>query len=220
MKLFLDTADRKLIKEWIPSGIIDGVTTNPSLLSKEGSNTKEVLMDICNMVPNGEVSIEVVKKAPEEVYKQAHEIAALASNVVVKIPFQKDYLPVIKRLVDDGVGVNVTLIFSMVQALLVAKLGVRFISPFIGRWDDIDIDGLSLIPEIREMLDIYGFQSELLAASIRHMMHLHHSTLSGADICTVPPTLMDKLMQHPLTVQGIAKFDSDWKKLGKDELLG
>ncbi|MCK4265114.1 fructose-6-phosphate aldolase [Candidatus Babeliales bacterium] len=218
MKLFLDTANRELIKEWVKTGLIDGITTNPSLLSKEGPNTKAVLLDICNMVP-GDVSIEVVKKEPEAVYKQAHQIASLASNVVVKIPFKKEYLPVIKRLVSDGISINATLIFSVIQALLVAKLGVKYISPFIGRWDDIDIDGLTLIEEIRQMLDNYGYESELLAASIRHMIHLHHSALLGADVATIPPNIFDKLMEHPLTVQGIEKFDSDWKKLGKEDLI-
>ncbi len=218
MKLFLDTANRELIKEWIPTGIIDGVTTNPSLLSKEGPNTKEVLLDICNIVP-GDVSIEVVEKKPEAVYHQAHHIASLASNVVVKIPFHKDYLSVIQRLVKDGVAINVTLVFSVIQALLVAKLGVKYISPFIGRWDDIDIDGLQLIEEMRQMLDTYSFTSELLSASIRSVMHLHHVTLLGSDVATIPPTLLDKLMKHPLTEQGIKIFDADWEKLGKKDLF-
>ena len=218
MKIFLDTANREMIKKWIPTGIIDGVTTNPSLLSKEGQNTKEVLQDICSIV-KGDVSIEVVKKDPNEVYKQAKEIAALAPNVTVKIPFQEDYLPVISKLVKEKVSINLTLIFSLMQALIGAKLGVKFISPFIGRWDDIDIDGMQLIAEIREMLDTYGYQSEIIAASIRHMMHWHESVLLGADIATVPPKLLDQAMKHPLTQQGIAKFDADWVKLGKKELL-
>lgn len=218
MKLFLDTADRKLIEKWIPTGIIDGITTNPTHLSKEGSKTKDVLLDICNMV-SGDVSIEVVEKKPDDVYKQAQEIAALASNVVVKIPFHKDYLPVINKLVQDGVDINVTLVFSLIQAMIVAKLNVKYISPFIGRWDDIDVEGINLIDEIRQMLDNYGFESELLTASIRSVVHLHNAALIGSDIATIPPTLLDKLMNHPLTMQGIEKFDSDWEKLGKKKLL-
>lgn len=218
MKLFLDTANREMIKKWVDTGIIDGVTTNPSLLSKEGTSTKEVLVDICKMV-SGDVSIEVVKKDPEDVYKQAKEIAALADNVVVKIPFAYEYLPVIKRLTDEGVRLNITLIFSLLQAMLVAKLGVTYISPFIGRWDDIDIDGMELIEKLVHMVDRYGFASQILAASIRHVMHFHHSVLIGADVATVPPKLLDQIMHHPLTEKGIKKFDADWEKLGKDELL-
>lgn len=218
MKLFLDTADRAVIKRWLPTGIVDGITTNPSHLSKEGSNTKEVLLDICKMVP-GDVSIEVVEKDPAKVYAQAKEIAALAKNVVVKIPFAEEYLPVIHKLVQEGVAINVTLVFSLVQALIVAKLNVRYISPFIGRWDDIDVEGMHLIDEMRTMMDNYGFASQILAASIRHLMHLHEAILHGADVATVPAGLFDKLMKHPLTEQGIAKFDADWKSLGKKSLL-
>ena len=218
MKLFLDTADRKVIKKWIPSGIIDGVTTNPTLLSKEDKNTREVLLDICNTVP-GDVSIEVVKTAPHDVYKQAKEIASLASNVVVKIPFKEEYLPVIANLVKEGVAINVTLIFSLLQALLVAKLGVKYISPFVGRWDDIDIDGMQLIHDIRDMLDNYDFSSQIITASIRHMMHWHEAAMIGSDVATIPPKLLEQVMHHPLTERGIAKFDADWQSIGKKELL-
>ena len=218
MKIFLDTANREMIKKWVATGIIDGVTTNPSLLTKEGVNTKEVLVDICKMV-SGDVSIEVVKKNPADVYKQAKEIAELAPNVVVKIPFAFEYLPVIKKLVQEGVRINVTLIFSLLQALLVAKLDVTYISPFIGRWDDIDINGIELIGKLTHMTERYGFASQILAASIRHLMHWHETVLFGADVATVPPKLLDQIMNHPLTVKGIKKFDDDWNKLGKTELL-
>lgn len=218
MKLFLDTANRDMIKKWVSTGVIDGVTTNPSLLSKEGTDTKKVLLDICNMV-QGDVSIEVVKKDPEAVYKQAKEIAAIANNVVVKIPFAYEYLPIIKRLTNEEVKINVTLIFSLLQALLVAKLNVTYISPFIGRWDDIDVNGVELIGKLVNMVEQYGFVSQILAASIRHLMHWHEVLLVGADVATVPPKLLEQLMHHPLTEQGIKKFDDDWKKLGKEELL-
>lgn len=218
MKLFLDTANRELIKNWMPTGIIDGVTTNPSLLSKEDPNVKKILLDICNMV-NGDVSIEVVEKDPERVYQQAIEISKLAKNVVVKIPFAQEYLPVISKLVKQGIKINVTLIFSLVQALLVAKLGVKYISPFIGRWDDIDIDGMNLISDLVIMKDNYGFESEILVASIRNVIHLQKSIIMGADIATIPPTLLDKVFRHPLTLQGIEQFDADWAKLGIDKLL-
>ncbi|MBU1007548.1 fructose-6-phosphate aldolase [Candidatus Dependentiae bacterium] len=219
MKIFLDTANREMIERWIPTGIIDGVTTNPSLLSKEGKDTRQVLLDICEMVP-GDVSIEVVKKDPVDVYKQSKEIAALADNVVVKIPFAFEYLPVIAKLTQEGVRINVTLIFSLLQALMVAKLGVTYISPFIGRLDDIDVNGLDLIHKLVHMVEQYSFASQILAASIRHVMHLHESVLAGVDVATVPPKLLDQLMSHPLTLDGIRKFDDDWKKLGKQELLG
>ncbi len=218
MKIFLDTANIEMIKKWVGTGIVDGVTTNPSLLSKEGSNTKQVLLDICNMV-SGDVSIEVVKKSANDVYKQAKEISELSNNVVVKIPFAFEYLPVIKKLSEEGVKINVTLVFSLLQALLVAKLGVTYISPFIGRWDDIDVNGMELINKLVHMVRAYGFESQVLAASIRHVMHWHEVVLSGADVATVPPKLLDQVMSHPLTIKGIEKFDADWAKLGKDELL-
>ncbi len=218
MKLFLDTANRDDIRQWVPTGLIDGITTNPSHLAKEGPNTKQVLLDICAMV-SGDVSIEVVEKSPDNVYRQAKEIAALAPNVVVKIPFQKDYLPVIKKLVEEDIAINVTLVFSLLQALLVAKLGVCYISPFIGRWDDIDVSGIALLRELRDMLDNYGYESEILAASLRHLMHWHEAALLGADVATIPVKLLEQVMHHPLTERGIVQFDNDWKSLGKKELL-
>lgn len=218
MKFFLDTANRELIKSWIPTGLVDGVTTNPSLLSKEDPDVKKVLLEICDMV-NGDVSIEVVEKDPEKVYKQAIQISKLSKNVVVKIPFAKEYLPVISRLSKEGVKINVTLIFSLVQALLVAKLGVKYISPFVGRWDDIDVDGMNLIQDLVIMNENYSFESEILVASIRNVVHLQKSILIGANVATIPPTLLDKVFRHPLTLQGIEKFDSDWKKLGRKNLL-
>jgi transaldolase len=218
MKIFLDTANRELIKKWLPTGLVDGVTTNPSLLIKEGQNTKKVLLEICKMV-KGDVSIEVVEKEPDKIYKQALEINKIAKNVVVKIPFKFEYLPVIEKLVKEGVKINVTLIFSLIQATLVAKLGVKYISPFIGRWDDIDSDGVELLEKLMIMKHNYDFESEILAASIRHPIHLHHAILMGVDIATIPPTLLDKVMNHPLTKEGIEKFDADWKSLGKKDLL-
>ena len=218
MKLFLDTANRELIKKWIPTNLVDGVTTNPSLLSKEGNNPKEVLLDICKMV-KGDVSIEVVKKEPEQVYKQAKEISALAKNVVVKIPFKFEYLPVISKLVQEKISINVTLIFSVIQATLVAKLGVRYISPFLGRWDDIDIPGLEQVEKMMLVKRNYNFKSEILAASIRNPIHMRKALFWGIDVITIPPTLLDKVMNHPLTKEGIEKFDADWKKLGKKDLF-
>lgn len=218
MKIFLDTADRTLIKQWVPTGLIDGITTNPSNLSKEGKNSREVLRDICSLV-EGDVSIEVVEKSPDAVYKQAREIASFAKNAVVKIPFSHTYLPVIKKLVAERIAINVTLVFSPLQALLVAKLGVRYISPFVGRWEEIDIDGIAILSEIKDILDNYGFESEILAASLRTVMHWHQAALLGIDVATLHPSLLTSLMNHPLTERGIEKFDEDWNRLGKNSLL-
>jgi len=218
MKIFLDTANKKLIEKWISTGVIDGVTTNPTLLSKEDDNPKQLLLEICKIVP-GDVSIEVVEKEPDAVYKQALKISKIAKNVVVKIPFAQQYLPIVAKLVKEGVQINLTLVFSVLQALLVSKLGVKYISPFIGRWDDIDVDGTKLIEKLIQMKKNYSFKSEILAASIRTIMHWHYATLIGANVITVPPKLLDQIMNHPLTTKGIEKFDADWKKLGKDKLL-
>lgn len=219
MKIFLDTANRTEINRWIKTGIIDGVTTNPSLLAKEGGNIKQVLTDICALLPEGDISIEVVEKDAQAVYEQALEIAAFAPNVTVKIPFAEQYLPIINRLCLDGIAVNVTLIFSVLQALLVAKMGVAYISPFIGRWDDIDVNGIKLIEELMQLKTNYDFESEILAASIRNLTHWNQAALAGADVATVQPIFLEQLMRHPLTEQGIAKFDTDWKKLGKIKLF-
>ena len=218
MKFFLDTANLELIKKWVPTGLVDGVTTNPSLLSKEGDNPKKVLLEIYNLV-DGDVSIEVVEKEPKAVYKQALQISKIAKNVVVKIPFALEYLPVINKLCKEGVKINVTLIFSLTQAMLVAKLGVKYISPFVGRLDDIDIDGMDLVENLIIMKQNYNFDSQILVASIRNVIHLQQSILMGADVATIPPTLLDKVFKHPLTLQGIEKFDADWKSLGKTGFL-
>lgn len=218
MKLFLDSADRKVIEKYLATGLVDGVTTNPSLLSTQGQNTREVIVDILRMVP-GDVSIEVVEKAPEAVYSQAHQIAKLGDNAVVKIPFAFEYLPTIAKLVADGIKLNITLVFNALQGLMVAKLGVAYISPFIGRLDDIGSDGMVLIEDLVNLKQQYEFPSEILAASIRHVGHWERAALLGADIATVPPSLIEAACKHPLTDLGIKKFDEDWKKLGKNSLL-
>lgn len=218
MKLFLDSADRKVIEKYLATGLVDGVTTNPSLLSTQGQNTREVIVDILRMVP-GDVSIEVVEKTPDAVYSQAHQIAKLGDNAVVKIPFAFEYLPTIAKLVGDGIKLNITLVFNALQGLMVAKLGVAYISPFIGRLDDIGSDGMVLIEDLVNLKQQYEFPSEILAASIRHVGHWERAALLGADIATVPPSLIEAACKHPLTDLGIKKFDEDWKKLGKNSLL-
>lgn len=218
MKIFLDTANYQEIKKWVATGLVDGVTTNPTLLSKESSDIKKNLLDICALV-EGDVSIEVVEKTPEAVYQQALQIAQLADNVVVKIPFHVEYLPVIKKLVEQDIKLNITLVFSALQALMVAKLGVYIISPFVGRVDDTGVDGMDLVAEIMDIKHMYEFDTQILAASIRSIAHWKAAALTGADIVTLPASILEKAMYHPLTEQGIAMFDADWKKLDRKNLL-
>ena len=214
MKLFLDTANIETIKKWAASGIIDGVTTNPSHLSKEGVDPTKRVLEICSLLPAGEISVEVTEKDPQAVYKQAKKIAQLADNILVKIPCHKDYYAIIKQLVDEGVKINITLVFSVIQGVMMSKLGVFYISPFIGRWDDIDVDGIRLLHEMRQVIFQYGFETGILAASLRHVRHLHDAIMAGADAVTIPIAVLEKALDHPLTDQGIAKFDADWQQLG------
>ena len=213
MKIFLDSANIEQIRCWYATGLINGVTTNPSHLAKEGGNPTEMVQKMCALVLDGDVSVEVTEESPEAVYKQAKEIAALADNVVVKVPCHRDYYAVIKRLVEEDVSLNITLVFSLVQGLLMSKLGVKYISPFIGRLDDIGTNGIELISEMRDMVEQYGFETQILAASIRSVRHLHNAILAGADIATIPLDVMQKMTDHPLTDRGMEKFLSDWKKL-------
>lgn len=214
MKLFLDTADVEAIRMWASTGLVDGVTTNPTHLAKEGKDPKKRVLEICSLLPEGEVSVEVTEQKPEKVYKQAKEIAALAENILVKIPCHRDYYPIIAELVDEGVKLNITLVFSLVQSLFMCKLGVTYISPFIGRWDDIDVEGKDLLFEMRSMIDDYTFETQLLAASVRGVRHLHEAILAGADVATVPLDVLEKATKHSLTQEGIAKFNADWATLG------
>lgn len=214
MKLFLDTADVASMIKWGKTGLIDGVTTNPSLLAKEGKDPKQQVLDICAMFPEGEISVEVTEQEPEKVYVQAKEIAALSKNILVKIPCHADYYPIIAKLVDEGVRINVTLVFSLIQGLFMCKLGVAYISPFIGRWDDIDVEGKDVLLELREVIDDYGYETQILAASLRGVRHLHEAILAGADAATVPLAVMEKASRHLLTDEGIALFNADWAKLG------
>lgn len=214
MKLFLDTADRKAIEIWSKTGLINGVTTNPTHLSKEGGNPQQVVKEICQMLPQGDISVEVTEVEPKAVYEQARAIAKIANNVVVKVPCHMDYYATINQLVKDGIKVNITLVFTLVQSIFMAKLGVRYISPFIGRWDDIDVEGSELLFEVRSMLDQYNYQTQLLAASLRGVRHLHQAILAGADVATLPIDVLEKAMSHPLTDRGMAMFLADWQKLG------
>ncbi len=214
MKIFLDTADIALIEQWKETGLIDGVTTNPTHVSKAGGNPKKQILTICKALPKGEISVEVTEKDPQAVYKQAHAIAALAENIIVKIPCHRDYYPVIAALIKENIKLNITLVFTLIQGLMMAKLGVHYISPFIGRWDDIDQDGAPLLYQLRHMIDEYGYDTGVLAASLRHVRHMHEAIMAGADAMTVPSEVLEKGVQHLLTDKGIANFDADWKKLG------
>jgi transaldolase len=214
MKIFLDTAKVSDIKKWSNTGIIDGVTTNPSLLSKEGGDPIKVIKDIMNLLPNGEISVEVTEKEPQAVYDQAKKIAALGPNILVKIPCAEEYYPIIQKLVAEQVKLNITLVFTLIQSLFMSKLGVTYISPFIGRLNDIDEDGISMLHEIKYMKDSYGFSTDILAASLRTVEHLHEVIEAGVDVATLSIDILEKAVKHPLTEQGMKQFDEDWKKLG------
>ena len=213
MKIFLDTADVAAIKKLAQTGLIDGVTTNPSHLSKEGGDPKKVVQEICKLLPHGEISVEVTEEKPDAVYKQAKEIAKLSKNVLVKIPCHRDYYAVIDKLVKDRIPLNITLVFSLLQGLMMCKLGVKYISPFIGRWDDIDMEGSDLLYEMRFMIDEYGYKTGLLTASLRGVRHFHEAVLAGSDIVTIPLDVFEKATNHVLTDRGMEQFASDWKKL-------
>lgn len=214
MKIFLDTAHLQAIEKAQKTGLIDGITTNPTHLSKEGGDISELLQKICSIMQPGDVSIEITEKEPQAVYEQAKRISAIASNVVVKVPCFMDYTPIIKKLVQEGVAVNITLVFSVNQGILMAKLGVKYISPFIGRLDDIDTQGINVIYDLKTAMKNYQFSSQILAASLRNPLHFHEAALAGADIATTPVHLFESLLNHPLTDRGMLLFDDDWKKLG------
>ena len=211
MKLFLDTANVEEIKEIAAWGVLDGITTNPSLVAKEGIDFKTRVKEICKIV-DGPVSAEVVTEDSDEMIKQGKDIATWAPNVMVKLPLTPAGLRACKALSGEGIKINVTLCFSVNQAILAAKAGATFVSPFVGRLDDINQDGNELIAQISEVFDIYDFDTEVLAASIRHPIHVTQAALAGADICTMPSKIFKQLVSHPLTDQGLEKFMADWKK--------
>jgi len=213
MKFFVDTADTKDIADLAATGLIDGVTTNPSLIAKSGRPFAEVIAEICGLT-DGPVSAEVVAIDAEGMISEGRKLAKIAENVAVKLPLTWDGLKACRTLADDGIPVNVTLCFSANQALLAAKAGAAFISPFIGRLDDIHIDGMELIQEIRQIYDNYMFETEILAASIRSPNHVKLSALAGADVMTAPPAVIRSLVSHPLTDKGLEIFLADAKKAG------
>jgi transaldolase len=214
MKFFVDTADVNDIRELSELGLIDGVTTNPSLILKSGRNIAEVTKEICDIV-DGPVSAEVAATEYDEMIREGKVLAKIADNICIKLPLTMDGLRACRTLSGEGHAVNVTLCFSANQALLAAKAGATFISPFIGRLDDMAIDGMDLVREIRVSYDNYGFETEILAASIRTVNHVKEAALIGADVATVPPATIRSLVKHPLTDKGLEAFLSDWKKTGQ-----
>ncbi|NDW02932.1 fructose-6-phosphate aldolase [Jiella pacifica] len=214
MKFFVDTADVAEIRELAEAGLLDGVTTNPSLIKKANRPMTDIIAEICEIV-DGPVSAEVAATDTQEMIREGKFLAGIADNVCIKLPLTMDGLKACNELTNEGFLVNVTLCFSAVQALLAAKAGATFISPFIGRLDDINIDGMELIADIRRIYDNYGFDTEILAASIRTMNHVREAALIGADVATVPPATLKGLVKHPLTDKGLETFLADWKATGQ-----
>jgi len=214
MKFFVDTADVAAIAELNDLGMVDGVTTNPSIILKSGRDILEVTREICSIV-SGPVSAEVVALTADEMIAEGRKLAEIAENITVKVPLTWDGLKTCKVLSGEGKMVNVTLCFSVNQALIAAKAGATFISPFIGRLDDINLDGMELISDIRQVYDNYGFETQILAASIRTVNHVTQCALVGADVMTAPPSVIKSLAGHPLTDKGLEQFMKDWAKTGQ-----
>lgn len=214
MKIFIDTADIKEIRQANAMGLVDGVTTNPSLIAKTGRDFKSVVVDILKEV-SGPVSLEVTAKDANGMVSEAKKLAELGNHVVIKVPLTEEGLVVTRRLKEEGIKTNVTLCFSPTQAMLAAKAGATYISPFIGRLDDISQVGMELIEQIRIIYDNYGFDTEIIVASVRNPVHVRDAALIGADICTIPYSVILQLVKHPLTDIGVEKFLKDWEKVPK-----
>jgi transaldolase len=214
MKFFIDTANLDEIRKGVEMGMVDGVTTNPSLVAKENMTFEELLHEICKIV-DGPVSAEVVSLDAEGMCKEAKVLAAMSDNIVVKIPMIVEGLKAVKRLTAEGIKTNVTLVFSSAQALLAAKAGATFVSPFVGRLDDIGEHGMDLIGDIMTIYRNYGYDSEVIVASIRNPLHVLDAAMVGADIATIPYKVIEQLAKHPLTANGIDKFLTDWEKRKK-----
>jgi len=211
MKIYIDTANVDQIEDSIQLGYVSGVTTNPSLISKEEGDPKEILRKICKIV-DGPVSAEVIAITHDEMVKEARELAEIANNIVIKIPMTKEGLKAVSTLSKEGIKTNVTLVFSPNQALLASRAGATYVSPFVGRLDDIGQDGIGLVNEIVSIFEIHGLTTEVIAASIRHPDHAKMAALAGANIATIPFNVLEKMVKHPLTDIGLEKFLADWKK--------
>ncbi|MDH5714821.1 MAG: fructose-6-phosphate aldolase [Candidatus Aminicenantes bacterium] len=212
MKFFIDTANIEEIKEAKRLGVIDGVTTNPTLISKEGRKAEDLLQEICSLI-DGPVSAEVVSPDSEGMVKEARKLAKLGENIVVKVPITKEGMKAVKMLTAEGIKTNMTLVFSPSQALLAAKVGATFCSPFIGRLDDVSHVGMDLVREIITIYENYGFETQLIVASIRNPLHVVDAALAGAPIATIPFAVIERLVKHPLTDVGVKRFLDDWKKI-------
>jgi transaldolase len=217
MQLFLDTAEIQLIRDLAATGLVDGVTTNPTLIAKSGRAMRDVIAEICELV-EGPISAEVTAMDAEAMIREGEYLAKIAPNVAVKVPLTWDGLKATRALAEQGLQVNVTLCFSAAQALMAAKAGAAFISPFIGRLDDHGADGMELIREIRAIYDNYGFATNILAASVRTSAHVRDVAIAGADCATLPPAVFQGLVKHPLTDRGLEQFMSDWAKTGQSIL--
>ena len=215
MKIFLDTANIESIKKYNDMGLIDGITTNPTLLSKEKGNPAENMREIVNIV-RGPVSLEVIGTTMDEMINEAHRLKKYGQNVVVKIPMIPDGLKVVKKLKEQGIQTNVTLIFSANQAILAAKAGAAYVSPFIGRLDDVGHEGMTVISEIMQIFKNYQFNTEVLVASVRHPLHVTEAGKIGAHVVTLPPDILGKMISHSLTDKGLSTFLSDWEKVKKE----
>jgi len=215
MKIFLDTANLESIRKFNDMGLLDGITTNPSLLSKEGGNPKDGMEEITKII-QGDVSLEVLSTDYSGMIDEGKKLREYGQNVVVKVPMTPDGLKACKILTSEGIPVNVTLIFSSNQAVLAAKAGAKYVSPFIGRLDDIGHDGMHLIKEIKTIFSNYNFKTQILVASVRHPLHVIEAAKIGADVVTLPPAVLDKMLDHPLTEIGLKNFLSDWEKLKKE----
>lgn len=214
MKFFIDSADVNEIKQANERGWVDGVTTNPTLIAKSGRRFEDVIKEICK-ITNGPVSAEVISLKADEMVAEGKNLAKWADNVVVKIPMCEDGMIAVKKLTAEGIKTNVTLVFSVVQALLAAKAGASMVSPFVGRLDDIGSDGMVMVNEVVQMYQNYDFSTEVLVASVRSPMHIQHAALMGADIATIPFKVMQQMTGHPLTTKGIEMFMADWKNAQK-----
>jgi transaldolase len=213
MKIFLDTANIDEIREAVSLGVVDGVTTNPSLISKENrGDYKDVMKEICDIV-QGPVSAEVVSDDCDEMIRQAHDLVKISDHIVIKIPLIADGIKAVKQLSADNINTNVTLCFSANQAILAAKAGATYISPFVGRLDDVGMDGMGLIADIVEIYENYAYSTQVLVASIRHTQHVLESATLGADVATIPTNVLMQMLKHPLTDTGIAAFNKDWEKV-------
>lgn len=212
MKFFIDTANVSEIKEAVSLGLVDGVTTNPSLVSKENREFRELVREICTLV-DGPVSAEVISLDAEGMIKEARDLSSIHKNIVIKIPMLPEGLKAVRRLAQEGIRTNVTLVFSPSQALLAAKAGASYVSPFVGRLDDVSYVGMDLIGQIRTIFDNYGFTTEIIVASVRNPLHVVDAAMMGADVATIPYKVLLQLAHHPLTDIGIKKFMEDWQKV-------